>query len=164
MRCIPNIQPFLSPLEEIIHCRLLPNLTGQPSFSDSEQNMFALPARLGGLGVVNPISYSLFQFGAFVKVTAPLIHLILQQSCAYPVEVLSSQIEARRTILGNHHQSIIDFHDALLSMLSPSLYRSIMLSSEKGSSNWVTVLPLTEHDFCLHKGAFRDVSCLQYNW
>ena len=82
MRCIPNIQPFLSPLEETIHCRLLPNLTGQPSFSDSERNLFALPTRLGGLGVVNPISYSLFQFGAFVKVTAPLIHLILQQSCA----------------------------------------------------------------------------------
>ena len=39
-----------------------------------------------------------------------------------------------------------------------------MLSSDKGSSNWVTALPLTEHGFCLRKGAFRDVLCLQYNW
>ena len=76
------------------------------------------------------------------------------------VEVLSSQIEARRTILDTHHQSIINSRDALLPVLSPSLHRSIMLSSEKGSSSWVAALPLSDHGFCLHKGAFRDALCL----
>ena len=66
--------------------------------------------------------------------------------------------------MGTYHQSIIESHDALLPMLLPSLYRSIMLSSEKDSSNWVTALPLTEHGFCLHKGTFHDSLCLQYNW
>ena len=164
MRCTPNIQPFLTPLEETIRCRFLPNFTGQPSFSDIERNLFALPTRLGGLGVVDPVNYSLFQYAASIRVTTPLVHLIIQQSHAYSVEVLSSQIEARRTILDTHHQSIINSRDALLPVLSPSLHRSIMLSSEKGSSSWVAAVPLSDHGFCLHKGAFRDALCLQYGW
>lgn len=123
MRCIPNIQLILSILEETIRLKFLSSLIGQPSFSDTEWNMFALPARLGGLGVVDPVSYSLFQYAASVEVTTPLVHLILQQSRAYPVEVLSSQIEARRK--SAHHQSVSDSCDALIPTLSPSLYRSI---------------------------------------
>ena len=57
MRCIPNIQTFLAPLETIIQTRFLPNLTGQPSFSDVDRKLFALLARLGGLGVVDPSQY-----------------------------------------------------------------------------------------------------------
>ena len=37
-------------------------------------------------------------------------------------------------------------------------------ASEKGSSSWVTALPIDDHSFTLHKGAFRDALCLQYNW
>ena len=80
MKCIPNIQPLLSPLEETIRLKFLPSLSGQPSFSDT---LFALPARWGGLGVVDPVCYSLLQFAASVEVTAPLVHLILQQSHTY---------------------------------------------------------------------------------
>ena len=69
--------------------------------------------QIGRPGVADSVSYSLFQFAASVKVTVPLVHLIIQQSHAYPVEVLSSQIEARGTILGTHHQSIIDSRDAV---------------------------------------------------
>ena len=82
MRCIPNIQTFLAPLETIIQTRFLSNLTGQPSFSDAERKLFALPARLGGLGVVDPSQYSTFQFSASVAITAPLVRSILQQSSA----------------------------------------------------------------------------------
>ena len=58
MRCIPNIQPFLSPLEETIRCRFLPNLTGQPSFSDTERKLLALPTRLGGYFQFKYFSYN----------------------------------------------------------------------------------------------------------
>ena len=37
-------------------------------------------------------------------------------------------------------------------------------ASEKGSSSWLSVLPLEEHGFYLHKGEFRDVLCLRYGW
>ena len=89
----------------------------------------------------------------------PLVHLTLQQSRTYCVEVLSSQIKARRAILGTYYRSVIEFCDALLPMLSPSLYRSIMLSSEKSSSSWVTTLPLTDHVFLFTKKVLFAMPC-----
>lgn len=38
------------------------------------------------------------------------------------------------------------------------------LSREKGASSWLTVLPLEEHGFTLHKGAFHDALALRYGW
>ena len=54
--------------------------------------------------------------------------------------------------------------NSLLPLLSSSLRRSVLLSGESGSSSWLTALPLSEHGFALHKGAFRDALCLQYGW
>ena len=39
-----------------------------------------------------------------------------------------------------------------------------MLAAEKDSFIWPTTLPLSEHDFSLHKGAFWDALCLWYGW
>ena len=164
MRCIPNIQTFLAPLETIIQTRFLPNLTGQPSFSDAERKLFALPARLGGLGVVDLSQYSTSQFSASVAITAPLVRSILQQSSAPPADVLCDQLEAKRHVIDGHHKSITNSYDSLMPLLSSSLHRSVLLSSESGSSCWLTALPLSEHDFALHKGAFRDALCLRYGW
>ena len=35
-----------------------------------------------------------------------------------------------------------------------------MLAAEKGSSSWLTTLPLSEYGFSLHKEAFQDDLCL----
>ncbi len=40
----------------------------------------------------------------------------------------------------------------------------MILSQEKGASNWLTVLPVEEFGFALHKGAFRDALALRYGW
>ena len=164
MRCIPNIQTFLAPLETTIQTRFLPNLTGQPSFSDVDRKLFALPARLGGLGIVDPSQYSVFQFSASVAITAPLVQSILQQSSASSADVLCDQLEAKRCIVAEHHKSITDSYNSLVPLLSSSLHRSVLLSGAPGSSSWLMALPLTEHGFALHKGAFRDALCLRYGW
>ena len=35
---------------------------------------------------------------------------------------------------------------------------------KKGASTWLSVLPLEEYGFALHKGAFRDALALRYGW
>ena len=130
IRCIPDISDLLCPLEEVIHTKLLPNLTGQCAFNDVECELLSLPPRLGGLSIINPSKYSSSQFISSVCITAPLVDLILEQSF---INVLELQC-------------------------------SVLISSEKGSSNWLTTLPLSDHDYALHKGAFRDVLCLHYGW
>ena len=52
----------------------------------------------------------------------------------------------------------------LTELLPASLQRAVSLASEKGSSTWLTVLPLSEHGFALHKGAFPDALALRYGW
>ena len=48
--------------------------------------------------------------------------------------------------------------------LPNNLQQAMAYGSEKGASHWLAVLPLTEHGFTLHKGAFRDAINLRYGW
>ena len=47
---------------------------------------------------------------------------------------------------------------------APQLQRSILAASEEGAPAWLTTLPIAEHGFSLHKGAFRDALALRYGW
>ena len=38
------------------------------------------------------------------------------------------------------------------------------VASETGASTWLSMLPIQEHGFALHKVAFRDALCLRYGW
>ena len=48
--------------------------------------------------------------------------------------------------------------------LPPTMKKAAGLAQEKGASAWLTVLPIEEHGFALHKGAFRDAMTLRYRW
>ena len=48
--------------------------------------------------------------------------------------------------------------------LSIRLQKALTICSEKGASSWLSALPISEHGFALHKGAFRDALCLRYGW
>ena len=50
------------------------------------------------------------------------------------------------------------------SQLPPDRVRLFEISIEKGTSQWLSVLPLREYGFDLHKGAFRDTVSLRYGW
>ena len=54
--------------------------------------------------------------------------------------------------------------DDLLTQLPTSLKRAVEVSKEKGASSWLTTLPISEHGFALHKGAFKDTLCLRHGW
>ena len=42
--------------------------------------------------------------------------------------------------------------------------RAVTLAQEPGASSWLTTLPVEDHGFALHKGAFRDALALRYGW
>ena len=41
---------------------------------------------------------------------------------------------------------------------------AVELASEKGASNWLTVIQINEMGFTLNKGKFRDALKLRYDW
>ena len=82
-RTVPGTSDFFKPLEEVIRHRFIPALTGRSAISDVERDLLTLPTRLGGLGIINPSETTISQYVSSLKITAPLITLIIQQSTEY---------------------------------------------------------------------------------
>ena len=163
-RTVPDIGNLFQPLEDIIHQRFLPVLTGQNTFSDSVRDLLALPTRLGGLGIANPVKQAESQHHTSRRVTAPLIKHIIEQSRELPIEAQEEQFEAKRTTRRANQQTRTNEANNLAPTLPSSLQKAVEIAQEPGASTWLTALPIAEHGFALHKGAFRDALCLRYGW
>ena len=73
------------------------------------------------------------------------------------------QVHSRSTaIVLPYVQSIQVFPS--MSSIALQLKHCVDLAKEHGASSWLSVLPLTEQGFHLHKGVFRDALCLRYGW
>ena len=163
-RTTPIKDPLLQPLEDIIKSQLIPAWTGRAPPNDLERELFALPAHLGGLGIINPASRSSKEFQASVSISAPLSHLIESQQPDYPWETLDAQVQAKETCRKQRQEDLKSSAANIKSTLSDSLKLAVDLAQEKGASTWLTSLPLEEFGFSLHKGAFRDALALRYGW
>ena len=93
-----------------------------------------------------------------------LCDLILKQSTTYPLSCTLAQQDAKKTSTAARRLAEKDSHTHLLRTLPLRLRRILEASSEKGSSSWLTALPLTSDGFALHKGDFRDAFCLRFGW
>ena len=71
LRTIPQCGSCLQPLEDVIHQRFIPALTGRLPCSEVERALLALPARLGGMGLVNQVAVCDHEYKASKRVTAP---------------------------------------------------------------------------------------------
>ena len=163
-RTIPNIGDLLTPLDHILRTELIPALTGRPPPSDLECALFALPARMGGLGILIPSKKVDQEYQSSSLVTLALQDHILEQNDVYGHEIITQQLESKATVKNINNKNRSNTASNLLGALSESLQRSVNLASEKGSSTWLTVLPLSEHGFALHKGACHDALALRYGW
>ena len=55
--------------------------------------------------------------------------------------------------------------EELKERLPDKMQRAMTVASEKGASSWLLTMPIADHGFDLHKGAFRDALCLPlYGW
>ena len=95
-RTISNIGDLFTPLEEAIRFQLLPAITGRDAFSDLEQDLFALPTQIGGLGITNLILEANDCYVASREITAPLSMLIDQQSNHFPNIIIPTRQDRAR--------------------------------------------------------------------
>ena len=52
----------------------------------------------------------------------------------------------------------------VLQEASEEMQRAVKLSQEKGSSSWLSIIPLKEIGLTLNKKEFHDAVSLQYDW
>ena len=77
-RTIPGVANLFKPLEKTIHDKLIPSLVGR-QVSDVERRILALPVRLGGMGIDNPVLTSDFEYAASRTITETLANIIYRQ-------------------------------------------------------------------------------------
>ena len=161
LRTLPDIEDLLEPLERAIADVLIPSITDHHCTKE-ERDQVALPVRLGGLGLINPSHDAASQFKVSTKITAPLVEKIIAQDHETPADTAVKTLqqcvrretnEALQTRLGNVRES-----------LPQKTQRATDLATEKGASNWLTVLPLKDMGYNLNKGEFRDAVKLRYDW
>ena len=159
-----NISHLLQPLEDTIRAKFLPALCGIPATNDELRNLLALPCRLGGIGIVNPTSTADQEYSTSKEVTSPIVNSILSQDGLYSYEALAYQLSSVAEIKKRKRSQLSSTASQLKASFPPDLQRAMDLSQEKGASKWLTVLPVEEFGFYVHKGAFRDALALRYSW
>ncbi len=150
-------------VEEKIRAKLIPALTGRLQPGVPERDLFALPARHGGLGITNACKAAATEFLTSQKISEPITKLIIDQKSALGKSCEETQALKRAVSMAKSKEQK-EAAKSLLPQLQPDLRRAAEVASEKGASSWLTALPLERHGFALHKGAFRDALCLRYNW
>ena len=97
LRTLPDIAPFLEPLERAIADLLVPAITEHVT-TQEERDLLELPVRLGGLGLVNPARTASQEYEASIKITGPLVRQIIKQAHEPPdeTEIKTFQGSARR--------------------------------------------------------------------
>lgn len=164
-RTTPDISDLFTPLETALRTQFIPALTGRDAPSELERTLLALPARLGGLGIVNPVEAATDEHQSSLRLTSSLVLLQLQQRQAIDLDTAALPDQQSRGALRSEKQKRLkNAAAALLPQLPLPLQHAMTLASEKGASSWLTALPLASMGLTLHKGAFRDALCLRYGW
>ena len=151
----------MEPLEQAIQEKLIPAITGRPSCSKIERSLLALPARLSGLGLTVPSSEAEHSFEASSKITAPIAAMIALQG-SDPVTVSIGTRAIKSCVRKARRDNQRDEAEGIFNKLPSPQQRLMECARERGASSWLSTLPIEEHGFFLHKGAFRDALCLRY--
>ena len=164
MRTIPGVEDLFQPLEQAIRHQFLPALTGRLALSDTERELIALPARLGGLGIPKPSRSARLQQEACAEVTAPLVDLINVRAGEYPKSVQQKQRQVKSAIRSRHQELIAKEAEDVKGRITGGQRNGVEQASERGASTWLTAILLAKYGFGLNKQAFRDAICLRYGW
>ena len=162
-RTTPGISEPLKKLEELIRSKLIPAIVGKEYCSDELRLIFRLPARLGGLGLLNPSEESNSEHVNSTIATANLKDAIYNQQDSFITDV-EIDAAARKEVTTRKSDSLNLMQEELKGSISYSLYKIIQLSAEKSASSWLTSVPLREYGFHLNKQQFCDALCMRYDF
>ena len=166
LRTLPDIEDLLEPLERAIADVLIASITDHHCTTPSERDLLALPVRLGGggggLGIINPSQDADLQYQASMKTTAPLVKKIVSQAHETLEDAIVSSLQ--QSVPREKNEMFRTRLNDIKNSLTPKTQRAVELASEKGASNWLTVISIDEMGFSLNKGEFRDTLKLRYDW
>ena len=167
MRTTPGISELFEPLEEVLHTSFLPTTINR-HITPSHRDVFALPARDGGVGVFNPVTTADTEYTRSIDTTAPLSKVILEQCITIEPEralALATELKsAKQIMVTSKRASEKKAVQTVVSNMSASEQRRHEELSARGASTWITTLPLQEHGFVLNKQEWWDAMAMRYGF
>ena len=132
---------MLEPLEHAISDVLIPALLEHP-VTETERDLLALPVRMGGLGLVNPVNQSRQEY----EDSAPLVKQIVKQAAEPPndEDVAGAQRRARQEKADSARRDLED----VTKSLPLKTQRAVEFIKEKGDDDdelYSCVDVLTQH-------------------
>ena len=159
LRTLPDFQDLLEPLENAVSQVLVPAIT-EGKCNQLYRTSLAVPVRLGGLGFGNPCLEASHEYASSVKVTTPLVQQIVSQSHELPEDSLVKS--AQQAVTRERSKELEDRTERIKEMAPYKTKQALDLAAEKGSSAWLTILPLQDLGFNLNKRQFRDAVKLRH--
>ena len=163
-RTIGEISELFRPLEDAIRTILLPAILGR-QVTDVERDMLALPLRHGGIGIQNPVQTADREYMASKKITKSLANLIYDQDQDLNKLDIIAVSKVKAELKVEKEKDFAAERCRIESLTnSASKKRAFSLAAKKGSSSWLSALPLQSIGYCLNKKDFRDSLLIRYGW
>ena len=126
------------------------------------RSLLSLPDRLGGMGIVNLHHEASAQYNSSLFINSPLFSSIISNTSVSIMDLLEEVSQQKNNVKADCLAAIKLLVSELSNTISDNLKRCLEAASEKRSSSWITALPIKDHGFAVHKGAFRDAICFRY--
>ena len=163
-RTMPGTPELFQPLEDAIRKVFIAKLFRR-DVSERERDLLSLPARLGGMGITKPTEEAAIASANSMYVSDPLVRLVARQEFALDPTALLDQIKKlRRDVDRRNDERHAQKRKVVLTDAPRDIIVAMDISSDKGSSNWVTAYPSYERHTDLSKGEFTDAVCMRYGW
>ena len=140
---------------------MIPTLLNR-TISNQDRRILELPVRLGGLGIVNPSTEAKSNYQYSKRITRPLTKHIIEQKHELPDE--AETLKIKKQVEKDKLQKVEQQTKDVLQESSEEMQRAVKSSQEKGSSSWLSIIPLKEMGFTLNKKEFHDAVSLRYDW
>ena len=113
---------------------------------------------MGGLGLPNPVSDADVSCLWSRNVTRALVDRILRRRDRPMAEVVEVEREVFKADQRSKARRLDELSSLTKEQLTPRMKRAIIAAEEKGSSSWLTALPLADFGFHYRRESFRMLS------
>jgi len=161
---VPDASELFKPLKAI-RDQLIPALVGQ-EVSDAERQILALPLRHGGLGLTDPRETAKMEYKHSTQITNKLTAKIYTQKLDLDYNPSDQQFtrHTKNRIRQEKNAKCKHIRDELLDEMTTESQQLIKGAMEKGTSSWLSALPIKAIGYALNKQEFTDAICMRYGW
>ena len=138
-RTTPEAFKEMDEIEINVRHQLLPSITGKNHITDEDRNLFALPLRMGGLDLLSNTELSR-NYECSLAICDPLEN-------SDPEIAETEQTLINRNIKTERQNITLSKKAKIMKNRSSEKKLTINLASQKGASNWLSVLPLKRYNF-----------------